>query len=166
MLEINLLDIGVVIILLVCLVRGLMRGLTREVGGLLGVIGGFALARYFQASLEPTMQSLFSDKDVAGIVSFLLIFLLTIVVVSLLVFALRKFMTITLTLWIDHLLGGIAGIAKALLVLTIIFYLMRGFFPTLSLIENAQATPFFNSLADYLRAFIPDVFNHRLPFRL
>lgn len=166
MLEINLLDVGVVIILLVFLVRGLMRGLTREVGGLLSVIGGFALARHFQGALEPTMQTLFSDRNVAGLMSFLLIFLVTVIAVTLLVIALRKFMSVTLTIWIDYLLGGIAGFAKALLVLTVLFYLARGFFPHLALIENAQATPVFNSLADYLRAFIPDVFTYRLPVKL
>ncbi len=55
------------------------------------------------------MQTLFSDRDVAGIMAFLLIFLLTIITVSLLVFALRKFMTITLTIWIDYLLGALPG---------------------------------------------------------
>ena len=166
MLEINLLDVGIVIILLVFLIRGFMRGLTLEVGGLLAVICGFALARHFQPSLESPIQALFPNKDIAGLAAFLLIFLLAVVAVSLLVFALRKFMTITLTSWIDRLLGGIAGIAKALLVPTVLFYLVRGFLPNLTLIENAQATPLFNSLADYLRAFIPNVFTYRLPIRL
>ena len=166
MLEINLLDIGVAVILLVFLGRGLMRGLTREVGGLVGVIGGFALASHFQARLQPSMETLFSNNDVAGVVAFLLIMLLTFIVVALAVFALRKFMSITLTLWIDHLLGAIAGLAKGLLVLTLVFFLIQGFFPSIRLVENAQATPLFNSLADYMRGFLPDAFTFRLPVRL
>lgn len=166
MMEINLLDIGVAVTLLIFLGRGLMRGLTREVGGLVGVICGFALARYFQASVEPTMETLFFDKNVAGIMAFLLILILTVIVVALLFFALRKFMSITLTLWVDHLLGAIAGLAKGLLILTLVFFLIRGFFPNMNIVESAQATPLFQSLAEYMRGFLPDVFTFRFPVRL
>lgn len=166
MLEINLLDIGVAVVLLVFLGRGLMRGLTREVGGLVGVIGGFALASHFQARLQPFMKTLFPDKDVAGVMAFLLIFILTFIVVALAVFALRKFMSVTLTLWIDHLLGAVTGLAKGLLILTLVFFLIQGFFPNIQMVENAQATPLFQSLADYMRGFLPDVFTFRLPIRL
>lgn len=166
MLEINLLDVGVAIILLVFLGRGLVRGLTREVGGLVGVVGGFALARHFQTSVQTSLEPLFSNKDVAGIVAFLLIFLMTFIAVTLVVFALRKFMSITLTLWIDHFLGAVAGLAKGLLVMTLLFFIFQGFFPSLSLVENAQATPLFNSLADYMRGFLPEAFTFKLPVRL
>ncbi|SBV96176.1 putative Colicin V production family protein [uncultured delta proteobacterium] len=167
MLEINLLDIAAGVILLFFLIRGLMRGLAREVGSIVGIIGGFALARHFQPKLQPTMESLFSSGSVAGVVSFVLIFVVTLIVVSMLVFALRKFMSITLTLWIDHFLGALGGLAKGLLLLTLIFYLIRGFFPDLTLVQNAQAAPFFESLADYLRAFLPDAFtSYKLPTRL
>jgi membrane protein required for colicin V production len=167
MLEINLLDIAVGVILLLFLIRGLMRGLAREVGSVVGMVGGFALARHFQPSLQPAMEALFSGGDLAGVVSFILIFIVALLVASLLVFALRKFMSITLTLWIDHLLGALGGLAKGLLLLTLLFYLLRGFFPDLALAQNAQAAPFFDSLSDYLRAFLPDAFtSYRLPSRL
>lgn len=165
MLEINLLDIGVGVVLLIFLARGLMRGLTREVGGLVGFIGGFALARHFQAILQPSMEPLFGDKDVAGVAAFVLIFILTFILVALLVFALRRFMSITLTLWVDHFLGGIAGLAKGLLILTFLFFLAQGFLPRTQLVENAQSTPIFHSLSDYLRGFLPDAFTLKLPAR-
>lgn len=163
---INFLDIGVAVILLVFLIRGLIRGLSREVGGLIGVVGGFALASRFQARLQPSLETLFSDKDLAGVAAFLLIMLLTFILVGLAVFALRKFMSITLTLWIDHLLGAIAGLAKGLLVLTLVFFLVQGFFPGMEMAENSQAMPLFNSLAEYMRGFLPDAFTFRLPVRL
>ncbi len=168
MLEINLLDIGVAVILLAFLVRGLVRGITREVGGLIGIVGGFALARYFQPSLQPTVETLFSDRDIAGVVAFLLVFLVTMIAVSLLVLALRRFMSITLTLWIDHFLGALAGLAKGLFIFTLLFFLVQGFFPGLALVEKAQATPFFDSMGNYLREFLPDSFSltSKLPVRL
>lgn len=166
MLEINLLDVAVAIILLAFLVCGLVRGLTREVGGLVGIIGGFALARHFQSTVQPPLETFFSNPDVAGIAAFLLIFILTMIVVALLAFGLRKFMSISLGPWVDHLLGAFAGLAKGVLIMSLVFFLAQGFFPDLQLVQTAQATPFFDSLIDYLRTFLPDVFNFRLPIRL
>jgi len=167
MLEINLLDVVAGAIALFFLVRGLVRGLAREVGSVVGVVGGFALARHFQATVQPSLEPLFANPNVAGLAAFALIFILTLIVVSLVVFALRKFMSITLTSWIDHFLGAFAGLAKGLLLLTLTFYLVQGFFPDLPLIKSAQSTPFFASLADYLRSFLPDTFtSYKLPVRL
>lgn len=166
MLEVNLLDVAVVVFLLAFLARGLLRGLTREVGSLVGVVGGFALARHFQPKLEPYLEPLVRNPDICGIVAYALIFIGALLVTALLMGALRKLMSITLTSWIDHLLGGVAGLCKGLLVTSLIFYLLIGFFPEWSLVKHAQATPFFHSLTDYLRNFLPDAFTYNLPVRL
>ncbi|MDR3073142.1 MAG: CvpA family protein [Deltaproteobacteria bacterium] len=167
MLEINLLDVGVVIVLLLFFARGLMRGLMSEVGGLVAIVGGCALARHFQPSVQPALTKIFASADIAAFASFGLIFLLVGVLVLTLTAALRKFMSITMTSWIDHALGGLTGVAKGLLLLCLLFFLAQGFFPNLTLVKNAQATPLFNSLADYLRNFLPIAFTAKLPiFRL
>ena len=163
MLEINLLDVAVIVILLSFLARGLMRGLTREVAGLVGVVGGFALARHFQPSLEPSLRTIFADRNVAGVMAYVLIFVCSVTVVLIAAVLLRRFMSLTLTSWVDHLLGAGAGLAKGLVVLSVIFFLIQGFFPNLPLVNNAVATPFFHSMTDYLRNFLPDSFTHNLP---
>lgn len=163
MLEINLLDVAVAIILLAFLARGLIRGLTREVTGLVGVVGGFALARNFQHKVQPSLEPLFNDPNIAAIMAFALIFVCTMLLAALLGAALRKFMSITLTSWIDHLLGAMAGVAKGLLIMSLVFFLVQGFFPGLEIVKTAQATPFFNSLIDYLRGFLPAAFTYKLP---
>ena len=167
MLEINLLDVAVVIFLLFFLGRGLMRGLTREVGGLVGIAGGLALARHFQHKVQPSMEPLFSDPNVAAVMAFVLIFVFTIVVVTFLSVALRRFMNMTMTSWIDHFLGALGGLAKGLLLASVFFFLVQGFFPDFPLVKSAQSTPFFNSMIDYLRNFLPAAFTYKLPtFRI
>lgn len=170
MLEVNFLDIGAAATLLFFLIRGLMRGLARELGSVAGLVGGFALARHFQSSLQPALQPLFPDKTFSGIAAFALIFVMALILTSLLVAGLRKLMSVTLTLWVDHFLGALGGLAKGLLLLTLVFYLLQNFFPNLPLVESARATPFFHSLTDYLRAFLPNVSmpffpNGSLPYR-
>lgn len=167
MMEINLLDIGVAVILLIFLGRGLVRGLTRELTGLVGIVGGFALARNFQHNVQPSLEPLFSDPDVAAIVAFILILVCAMLAAALLGAALRKFMSVTFTSWVDHVLGAFAGIAEGLLVMTLVFFLVQGFFPGLEMVKTAQSTPLFNSLIDYMRGFLPAAFTYKLPsFRL
>jgi membrane protein required for colicin V production len=163
MLEINLLDIVVTVILLAFLACGLLRGLTREVTGLVGVVGGFALAHTFQHKVQPSLEPLFDDPNIAAIMAFALILVCAMLLAALLGAALRKFMSITLTSWIDHLLGAMAGLAKGLLIMSLIFFLIHGFFPNLEIVKTAQATPLFNSLIDYLRGFLPAAFTYKLP---
>lgn len=167
MLEINLLDVAAAIVLLAFLTRGLIRGLTREVTGLVGIVGGFALARNFQHTVQPSLEPLFDDPNFAAIAAFVLIFAFTMLLAALLGAALRRFMSVTLTSWIDHLLGAMAGLAKGLLIMSLLFFLVQGFFPNLEIVKTAQATPLFNSLIDYLRSFLPAAFTYKLPsFRL
>lgn len=163
MLEINLLDIATAIVLLVLLTRGLVRGLTREVTGLVGVIGGFALARHFQYKVQPVLEPLFNDQKIAAIVAFALILVAAMILAAILGAALRKFMSITLTSWIDHLLGGMAGLAKGIFIVTLAFFLLQRFFPGLAIVKNAQATPLFNSLINYLRDFLPVALTYTFP---
>lgn len=163
MLEINLLDIATAVVLLVLLARGLVRGLTREITGLVGVIGGFALARHFQYNVQPLLEPLFSDQKIAAIMAFILILVAAMLLASLLGAALRKFMSITLTSWIDHLFGGLAGLAKGLFIISLVFFLLQRFFPGLEIVKNAQATPLFNSLINYLRDFLPTAFTFTFP---
>lgn len=167
MLQINLFDVGVILVLLAFLARGLMRGLLSEVSGLIGIVGGLAFARHFQPKLQPTLETLFPQGDPAGIAAFVLIFLFFLLCVALCSAALRKFMSITLTSWIDHLLGAIAGLAKGLLLCSVVFYIAQRFFPDIALVRDAMATPFFNSMTDYLRGFLPETFSGiKLPVRL
>lgn len=163
MLEINMLDIAVGVFLLFFLAQGLARGLTREVSGVVGIVGGLALARRFQDKVQPSMEPLFNDPNTAAVASFALIFVFVLILVALAGAVLRRFMDITMTLWLDRLLGAVAGLAKGLLLASVLFFLLQGFFPDLALIKNARATPFFNSMIDYLRYFLPAAFTYKLP---
>lgn len=158
MLQINLLDVAVVVILLAFIGNGLFRGLIKEVTGLVGVVTGFALARHFQPQVQPSIEAIVPSPNTAGIVSYILIFVIAVTCVALSALALRKVMSITLTAWVDHLLGAVAGLAKGLLITSVIFFLLQGLFPDLPLLESAAATPFFNILTEYLRNFLPKVF--------
>lgn len=163
MLEINILDIAVAVVLLVFLGRGLVRGLTREVTGLLGVVGGFLLARKFQYAVQPYFEPLTDDPNISGIAAFVVILTCTMLTAALLGAALRKFMSVTLTSWVDYILGALAGFAKGLLIVCLIFFLVQGFLPELAIVKTARSTPLINALIEYIRGLLPAAFTYKLP---
>lgn len=163
MLQINLFDVAVVLFLLFFTGRGLVRGLTREITGVVGVVGGLALARHFQHKVQPSMEPLFSDPDIAGIAAFALILIVALAMTSLLAAGLRKVMNTTMTSWVDHVLGGLGGLAKGVLLACLLFFMLQGFFPDLAVVREAKTTPLLHDMLDYLRNFLPAAFTYKFP---
>ncbi len=155
MLQINLLDVAAVLLLAGFAIRGLMRGLVREVAGLVGIILAFALANQFQGKVQPSVVRFLGHSDWTGVVAYSIIFALVLAGVALFATALRKFMALTFTSWIDRLLGAVVGAAKGLLITTIVFYLLLRFVPNAPVVKGAQTAAFFTAMADYLRNFLP-----------
>jgi membrane protein required for colicin V production len=166
MLEINLLDIAVILVLLICLLRGALRGLTGEVAGLVGLLAAFVLARQFQGALEPYLGRFIADTRIAGIVAYGVVFFATMLFVHLLFALIKQFINMAFSSWLDRLLGAFAGVGKGLLVLSVAFYLAMIFVPNAALVRTAKSTPLFYSMTDYLRNFLPSVFPHNLPIRI
>ncbi len=162
MLQINLLDIAAVALLAGFAIRGLMRGLVQEVAGLVGVVLAFTLANQFQGRLQPTVAKFLGQSDWSGIIAYAVIFAAVLAGVALCAAALRKFMSVTFTSWLDRVLGGVVGAAKGLLIATIVFYLVLRFLPDAPIVKEAQTAPFFKSMADYLRNLLPSSGNLHL----
>ena len=165
MLEINLLDVAVIIVLLICFVRGAFRGLTGEVAGLVALFAGFIMARQFQSALEPYLEGFIADPRIAGIVAYGAVFLGTMFFVHLIFMLIKQFINMVFSSWLDRLLGAFAGVGKGLLILSFAFYLAMVFVPNTTLVQTAKSTPFFYSMTDYLRNILPSVFPQNLPIR-
>ena len=162
MMGITILDIIFGVIVTLCFVRGLMRGLTGEIGGLVGLFAAFVTARHFQGALEPYVAHVLSDRNLVSAVAYGVIFAGTMIGVGLVFAVIRRFMQMTFTSWIDSVLGGVVGIGKGFLFLCIIFYLMTVFAPDVAALRTAKSTPVLRSATDQLRGFLPAMFPHNL----
>ncbi len=155
MLQVNTLDIAVALVMAAFTVYGLVRGLVSEVAGLAGVILGFYLARTCQEKVQPHVALLFGNSEWTGLLTYVLVFVGVLVGVSVLAVGVRKFMAVTVSPLVDHVLGGFAGFGKGLLLSTGIFYLLQRFLPDMQVLRQSRLTPFFTSMIEYLRNFLP-----------
>ena len=70
----NLFDITVIIITSYCLIRGVFRGLIKEISSIVGVLGGFYAAYTYYGDLGKLLGRWISDTAYLNILSFLIIF--------------------------------------------------------------------------------------------
>jgi membrane protein required for colicin V production len=112
----NWLDWIIGITLAVNIVRGLMRGFTRQIIGfaatLLGLLGGLWFYESAAALLQPHLKS----EPLARFLGFILIFAGVNIVGAIIISVMNRIYKATGLSWVDRLLGGGFGVLKTVLV--------------------------------------------------
>lgn len=118
----NVFDIIIVIFLLFGLIRGLMKGLFIEVASLIALIGGIWGSIHFSYFIGDFLKESVSwgEKQIS-LAAFAITFVLIVVAVSLLGKFLTKLADLAALGILNKILGGIFGLLKIALVLSIIF---------------------------------------------
>ncbi len=125
----NPFDILLAVIGIYCLVRGIFRGLVKEVSSLIGVIGGFYAGYTFYPSLAGTIGRVFSNPAYARLVAFLLIFTLVYLGISICGVIIKYFMNIVYLGWTDRIGGAFFGLCKAVLIAAVLVMVFTAFLP-------------------------------------
>jgi membrane protein required for colicin V production len=124
-------DIAVLVVLGLCLVYSVFRGLVKEIFSLLAVVGGFLLALQFQDRLGHTLEGVIRDSTLASAMGFGIIFVASLVGITLVGKLIRMLLHSAPGFsTADRLLGGVVGLVKGLILLLIAFYPLK-FFPEL-----------------------------------
>ena len=118
----NVIDIVIAIFLIVGFARGLMKGLFIEVASLVALIGGVWGAIHFSYFIGDFLKESVSwgEKQIS-LTAFALTFILIIVVVGLIGKFLTKLADLAALGMVNKILGGVFGLLKTGLVLSIIF---------------------------------------------
>jgi membrane protein required for colicin V production len=115
------LDIGILVVLAMFLIKGVLRGLLKEVCSLLGLILGGVFAFTFHLPLAQFLQDSFhlpAQLCIWG--SFLAIFLLMVLLFAVLGFVLNRFVKLVFLGGFNRLAGAIFGIVQGVVILSMI----------------------------------------------
>ncbi len=153
--DINWLDLGFALVMLLFVVRGLLNGLLREVAGLAGVFLGFFLAVRWYTVLASKLSKYVTDPDTAGMVAYGAIFVGVLLAVVVLAALLRRAMQVTFTAWLDHILGGAVGGAKGLLLCVVALALLHKFAPETQLLKTSLLAPYIDTAVTFTRSLLP-----------
>jgi len=138
----NPFDILILVILGYSLIRGLFRGLVKEISSVIGVFGGFYAAFTYYKVFAGLLAGLIQDESYLNILSFLIIFCSVLIVVSVLGVIIKYLLNIAFLGWFDRVGGVIFGIAKAILIVSVLFISLTAFLPKGStFIKNSVLAP-------------------------
>ena len=139
----NPFDIVVIVILAYGLIRGVFRGLVREISSIIGVLDGFYAAYTYYPRVAQLIAPWIADSGYRNILGFLLIFSAIVIVVAILAVVIKYLLNIAYLGWIDRLTGAVFGFAKGVLVCCVIFIVLTAFLPKgAPLIKKSTLAPY------------------------
>jgi membrane protein required for colicin V production len=101
----------------------MMRGFVREILSLAGWVVAFFVAKYYTLELAPLLPQAIPSESLRLLAAFLILFLATLLVTSLLTIALAQiFKQIGLN-WLDRILGAFFGLARGMVIVGILVML-------------------------------------------
>jgi membrane protein required for colicin V production len=134
----NLLDFVLIVILGYCLVRGVFRGLIKELSSIVGVIGGFYAAYTYYPEVAKHLARWVTDSGYQSIISFLIIFVLVFLAVGFTGVVIKYLMNIAFLGWTDRICGALFGSVKGLLIITVVLLVLTTFLPkNAAIIKNS-----------------------------
>ncbi len=123
----NPFDMLAIVILAFCVIRGMFRGLIKELSSVIGVLGGFYAAyTYYTVPAEPLSRWI-SDPATVNIFSFLLIFCIVFLVISMLGVVIKYVLNIAFLGWFDRICGTAFGLLKGILLVSVLLIIFTAF---------------------------------------
>ncbi len=151
------LDLAIIMIIFLSALISTFRGFIKESVSLVTwIVAGIISFRYF-AALSNSLEPYLSAPSLRGILSFSILFILTLIAGAICNFALTQLVTKTGLSGTDKSLGVIFGAARGFLIVTFMVLLL-GLTPTpgTELWDDSVTIEFFEDMAEWVREIIPD----------
>ncbi len=158
----NALDIVICMIGGYCLIRGLFRGIIKEITSIVGVFIGFYVAYLYYPLVASWLSSLIANKSYLNIISFFLIFIIILLAVGFVGVILKHLFKTAALGWADRILGGTFAMVKAVLIISVLLIALTAFLPENSpLMKHSRLAPHISSASEKLVAGISEKMKQR-----
>ena len=118
-------DIIILIIISFFTFNGFKNGFIKEALRIVGMTSGFLVAHNFYNKLIPYLEVYIINTSLLSIVSYLTIFLITLISVNILGIFLQKFFELILLGWLNRLLGTLLGLIKGVVIVSILIFILE-----------------------------------------
>jgi membrane protein required for colicin V production len=116
-------DYAVLIILGLSVLLSMMRGFVREILALASWVLAFFIAKAYVAELAPLLPEAIPNPSLRYLAAFIILFLASLLVCSLLAIALSQIFKHAGLSWLDRSLGAFFGLARGLLIVVVLVLL-------------------------------------------
>lgn len=125
----NTLDIVIAGILGFCLIRGIFRGLIKELSSIVGVLGGFYGAFTYYPPVAQLLSRWVSSTAYRNILSFFVIFCGVLLIVGIIGVVIKYLLRVVSMGWADRISGAVFGLLKAVLIASVLLVSLTAFLP-------------------------------------
>ena len=123
----NPFDVFIILIMGYSIVRGLFRGLVKEVSSIIGVLGGFYAAYSYYPMVAKLLSGIIDEQSYLNILSFLIVFCGILIIISILGVVIKYLLNVAFLGWVDRICGLGFGLIKGVLIVTVIFIILTTF---------------------------------------
>ena len=158
-LPVNITDLVIIAVLLLSGILALARGLVKEVLSIAGWIGAFLLALQLFPRLSPYVQRYVEQEVIADSIAYGLIFLVTVVLLSLISTRLSRMVRDSEVGALDRSLGFLFGLARGAVIVALLYLALVQFLPPAdhpSWLREARAVPLVQRTAVLLLQLAPE----------
>lgn len=157
----NFLDIIIIIILVYCVIRGIFRGLIKEVSSVVGVFGGFYAAYTYYMVVAQLLSRWISNTEYLNILSFLIIFCVVFIIISILGVVINYILKIAFLGWVDRICGAGFGAMKGILIVSVILVALTAFLPKNSpAIKDSLLSPYVTLVSEKMAKVVSKDMKH------
>ncbi len=126
---INYLDFILLSILAYCIIRGIFRGLIKELSAIIGVFGGLYAAYSYYLYIAELLSRWIKSISYQNIISFLLIFCIIFVGINLLGTFIKYTLKVMHLGRVDKISGSLFGLLKGVLISAVLLIALIAFLP-------------------------------------
>ena len=150
-------DVLVLIIFLAFLARGIWIGFIRQISSLVGMIGAFALAGYFDNEFYRLVLPYIDNTHTAFLITYIVLFLAFFFLIKLAGLGLKKVMDVSLTVWFDRTVGALFGVIKGIFFISLLFVVVGSFLSgSNNYLKKSISYPFLSNSSKVILTFIQD----------
>lgn len=158
----NLLDYLLIAILGYCLVRGIFRGLVKELSSIVGVFGGFYAAYTYYPQISRLVGHWIDNAGYRNIVSFLILFLSIYLVVSIAGVMIKHLLNIVFLGWVDRIGGALFGSIKGVMITTVVILMLTTFLPkNAAILSQSVVSRHMMTVSATMVKMVPQEMKHR-----
>lgn len=152
----NPLDVMVIVILGFCLVRGIFRGLVKEVSSIVGVLAGYYGAYTYYALPGSLLAGWISNPGYRNILGFLIIFILVLLIVGVLGIVIKYVLKIASLGWLDRICGAGFATVKGILIVAVVILMLTTFLPKgAPIIADSLLSPYVMRVSGIMIKIVP-----------
>jgi membrane protein required for colicin V production len=163
----TVLDVVMIVITGFCLIRGIFRGLIKEISSIVGVLAGYYAAYSYYGYPAKLLSQWLSNTGYINLLSFFTIFCLVFLIISILGVIIKYLLSISHLGWADRISGAIFGLTKGILISAILLLALTAFLPKgTPIIKKSFLAPHVVMISETMAKVVPKQMKQQFKIKL